>query len=80
MYLFDKNGNEVKLGDWVYYNDEQNPRDTESLNRIAIICWVMDYKYLTLEDIKNKSLHKRPLREIKRVPETEWVLYLLERE
>jgi hypothetical protein len=73
MYMFGKNGNEVVVGDYVYFNNR-------SLNKIGkIVSVYSDSGDLIIKDRHNGLHYKRSLESLRRLPETVWSLLILEK-
>ena len=78
MYMFDKYGNEVKIGDYVLFNDGHNHKDYDTLDKIGKILWVKEWDMLKIEG-QDKELYERRLENLQRLPQTRWALMLLEK-
>jgi hypothetical protein len=81
MYMFDKNGIEVVIGDYVYFNDNKNRNDSYTLNTIGKITEVnRDTGDLVIRGYEDRELYERSLYNLQRLPETVWSLLILEKD
>lgn len=84
MFVFDKNGNEIKVDDLVYFSTDASQYDDNLLNKIGKIMWFRDTTdeggFIKISKIYKPGLYNRNPDQVRLLPKDVWALVLLERE